>query len=64
MIENQAQRLSASLGVGKLSGRHLASALLGFVKEGVRFAFSTKEPGYEEELPLGAQLPFLRILTK
>jgi hypothetical protein len=56
--------LSASLGVGKLSDKNLVPALLGFVREGVRFAFSTKEPGDEEELPLGSRLSFLLILSK
>jgi hypothetical protein len=56
--------LSASLGVGKLSDKNLVPALLGFVREGVRFSFSTKEPGDEEDLPLGSRLSFLLILSK
>lgn len=64
MIEQQAQRLSAFLGVGKLREKSLGPALLGFVREGARVAFSTDVPGYEEELPLGARLPFLRIVSK
>lgn len=39
-------------------------SLLGFVMEGIRFAFSTDDPSCEEDLPLGARLPFLRILSK
>jgi hypothetical protein len=63
-LQTQAQRLSASLGVGKLSDPILANALLGFVREGIRFAFSRDVPGSDEVLFLGARLPFLRILAK
>jgi cohesin complex subunit SA-1/2 len=56
--------LSASLGVGKLSDKNLVPALLGFVREGVRFSFSINEPGDEEDLPLGSRLTFLLILSK
>jgi len=64
LIEHQAKRLSASLGVGKLSDKSLKPALLGFVREGVRFAFSTDDPSGEENLFLGARLPFLNLLSK
>jgi hypothetical protein len=63
-IEHKAARLSTSLGVGKLSDKKLAPSMVGFFREGVRFAFSTDEPGYDEDLPLGARLPFLLILSK
>jgi len=63
-MQNQASRLSASLGVGKIKKKELSAALFGFVREGVRFAFSTDEPGSEEEAPLGCRLPFLSILSK
>ena len=52
-----------SLGVGKLSDKKLASALIGFVQEGVRFAFHGDKVG-EDELVLGSRLPFLLIMSK
>lgn len=64
MLEHQAARLSASLGVGKLSNKIGSRVLFGFVREGVRFAFSTDDPGFEEDLPVGSRLAFLRILSK
>lgn len=64
LIEQQAKRLSSSLGVGKLSEESLQRAMLGFVREGVRFAFSTNDPNGGAPLFLGARLPFLRILSK
>ena len=63
-IQNQATKLAASLGVAKIRDELLARALLGFVREGIRFAFSTEEEGSDEDLPLGCRLPFLRILNK
>lgn len=60
----QASRLSASLGVGKLTDPKLKPSVLGFVREGVRIAFSTDVAGYEEDLPLGARLPFLHLMSK
>ena len=63
-LEHQAQRLSASLGVGKITDAELANGLLGFVREGLRFAFSRDEPGSDEPLFLGARLPFLRLVSK
>lgn len=63
-MQSQATRLSASLGVGKLKGKILQQALLGFVREGVRFAFSTDEAESDEPLPLGCRLSFLHILSK
>lgn len=62
VLEHKAQRLSSSLGVGKISDQNLANALLGFVREGIRFAFSLHEN--QDDLFLGARLPFLRILSK
>ena len=66
LIQNQASRLSASLGVGKIRDKVLSPALLGFVQvqEGVRFAFSTEEAGSDEPLPLGCRLSFLHIISK
>lgn len=63
-IQSQASKLASSLGVAKIRDERLARALLGFVREGIRFAFSTEEDGSDEDLPLGCRLPFLRILTK
>ena len=62
VMEHQAARLSASLGVGKLSGKISSKALYGFVREGVRFAFSTDEQ--DEDPPVGERLAFLRVLSK
>jgi len=59
-----AQRLSSSLGVGKLKNQTERNTLLGFMREGVRFAFSTEDPGQDSDLPLGARLLFLCILAK
>lgn len=61
-LEDLAGRLSASLGVGRLSA-DLASALMGFVQEGIRFSFTAERFGDEEEIA-GARLPFLRIMGK
>lgn len=63
-IQTQAGRLSASLGVGKIRDKNLVQGLFGFVQEGIRFAFSTEYVGSQEDLPLGARLTFLLILTK
>jgi cohesin complex subunit SA-1/2 len=62
-IESQASRLSMSLGVGKLTDKKLSQALLGFVQEGVRFAFYGDKAG-DDDLVLGSRLPFLLILSK
>ena len=64
-LEQQAWKLSQSLGVGKLS-KELAPALLGFVQEGIRFAFSNTggDEDEEDEWALGTRLSFLRILVK
>jgi len=59
IIVNQAQRFSSSLGVNKLSDRKLSPALLGFIREGLRFSFSSSE-----DLVLGSRLSFLSILSK
>ena len=58
-IENRAARLSASLGVGTIRDKTLAPALVGFVREGLRYAFSTDIEGSEETLLLGERLSFL-----
>jgi cohesin complex subunit SA-1/2 len=63
LMEQQASRLSQSLGVGKLSDPKLKKPLLGFVREGVRFSFSTDVPGEEPLMP-GGRLIFLSLLTK
>ena len=57
-------RFASSLGVGKIRDKILNTALLGFVREGVRFAFSTDIKGSDEPLPLGCRLVFLSILSK
>jgi hypothetical protein len=63
LIEQQATQLSRCLGVGKISDKALSRALLGFLQEGVRFAFHG-DKGEEDELVLGSRLPFLLILSK
>lgn len=62
-IEQQAHKLSRSLGVGKLSDPNLSRALSSFMEEGVRFAFegNGKE---DDDLILGSRLPFLLVLSK
>jgi cohesin complex subunit SA-1/2 len=62
-MEQLATRLSSSLGVGKINDTKVVQALRGFIREGVRFAFST-EVLNDEELPVGSRLSFLRILSK
>ena len=39
-IRSQASKLSSSLGVTKLSNAKMQPAMVGFVKEGMRYAFS------------------------
>jgi len=56
---NQAHRFSSSLGVRKLSDDSLSPALLGFMREGIRYAFV----GDGELLP-GCTLSFLSVLCK
>eukprot|EP00977_Amphora_coffeiformis_P014558 scaffold4097_cov166-Amphora_coffeaeformis.AAC.15 len=63
-LEIQTHRLSNSLGVGKIKDSSLANGVLGFIREGIRFAFSRNEVGSDEPLFLGARLPFLRLLSK
>jgi cohesin complex subunit SA-1/2 len=63
LIEQQATQLSRCLGVGKITDKKLSRALLGFLQEGVRFAFHG-DKGEEDELVLGSRLPFLLILCK
>jgi hypothetical protein len=64
LLITTAARFASSLGVGKIRDNVLNPALLGFVREGVRFAFSTDIKGSDEPLPLGCRLVFLSILTK
>lgn len=59
-----ATRFSASLGVGRLKDESMVAALFGFLREGVRFAFSTKNDASTEELPLGCRLLFLNLISK
>jgi cohesin complex subunit SA-1/2 len=63
-LMNLAARLSSTLGVGKIRDKVLNTSILGFVVEGVRFAFSTNVSGSDEALPLGCRLPFLTVLSK
>ena len=57
-------RLSASLGVGTIKDKTLAPALVGFVREGIRFAFSTENEGIEDSVFPGERLTFLLPLSK
>ncbi len=63
LLVQQAGRLSQSLGVGKVDGL-LEKPLLGFCREGIRFAFSTDMSGGEEPLLPGGRLTFLLLLGK
>ena len=58
-IEHKAARLAASLGVGKLTDAKLQPALFGFIREGMRFAFSN-----DDDMLLGSRLSFLLLLLK
>jgi cohesin complex subunit SA-1/2 len=64
MLEQKASRMASSLGVGKLSDDKMYPAIFGFVKEGIRYAFSSSEPGTGEEFHVGSRLPFLRVVNK
>ena len=57
-MEHLAQKLSTSLGVGKL-GKDYKRSFLSFMKEGVRFAFEE-----DDTFALGVRLTFLKILLK
>jgi cohesin complex subunit SA-1/2 len=59
-----AAKFSATLGVGKIRDAIMNRALSGFVREGIRFAFSTDVKGSDEPLSAGVRLPFLTILQK
>ena len=61
-LEGLAKRLSAALGVGRIKDEKVKRALRGFLREGIRFAFSTDSP--EGECPVGSRLAFLRVLSK
>ena len=64
-LGHQAARLSQSLGVGRLSDPKLSPALLGFIREGIRFSFSNRDMGSDDQdLVLGCRLSFLSILGK
>jgi cohesin complex subunit SA-1/2 len=63
-IELRAMRLSASLGVGSIKDKTLAPALVGFVREGLRFAFSTELEGTAGTVLPGDRLRFLLPLSK
>ena len=63
-LERQAARLSQTLGVGKVTDARLVPALLGFVREGVRFAFSHNDDEDDYEWGVGVRLSFLHLLGK
>mmetsp|Transcript_24504 Transcript_24504/g.36303 ORF Transcript_24504/g.36303 Transcript_24504/m.36303 type:complete len:1119 (+) Transcript_24504:1970-5326(+) len=63
-LEHQASRFSQSLGVTRLSDAKLAPALVGFLREGLRYAFSNDDGDTEDELILGSRLSFLSVLSK
>ena len=51
------------LGVGKIKDKKLSQKMLGFMQEGVRYAFEG-DSGTESDFVLGSCLPFLLILSK
>lgn len=61
LLEQQAARLSQSLGVGKLNDPKLTESILGFVRNGIKFAFDHHD---DDEFELGARLNFLSIMSK
>jgi cohesin complex subunit SA-1/2 len=63
LLVHQASRFSQSLGVGKVDPQ-LENPLLGFVKEGVRYAFSTDMSNGEDPLMPGGRLTFLALIGK
>jgi len=62
LMEQQASRMSSSLGVGQLKNKTVEKAMRGFVREGIRYAFSTNDGN--ANLACGSRLAFLRILNK
>lgn len=48
----------------KLSDDRLSPALLGFIREGIRFSFTNKGENGEEDVVLGSRLSFLTLLYK
>jgi hypothetical protein len=49
--------------VGKFADKTLSEKILGFIQEGVRFAFQGNH-GVEDNLILGSRLPFLTVLSR
>jgi hypothetical protein len=62
-MEHTSSKLSMTLGVGRLSDASLKKSLLGFMKEGVRYAFDGNDKE-EDDLVVGSRLPFLNLLAK
>lgn len=62
-VENQAIKLAATLGVGKLNNPELANALLNFMKDGMKYSFQFDSGSDEENCNLGGNLTFLSVLV-
>ncbi|GMH66554.1 hypothetical protein TL16_g04458 [Triparma laevis f. inornata] len=60
-IRTQASKLSSSLGVTKLSNPKMSPAMVGFVREGLRYAFSCpkNDAGEDDQEQFGDRLSFL-----
>lgn len=64
ILDNMTRKLVQTINTGKIKDVGFKNGVLGFIREGMRFAFSRDDPESDEELVLGARLLFLRLLAK